>query len=566
MKKSISVILALIMLFAASLPTVASAVENTRLPIIYIAGKQNTPVYMTDENGNWLLDENGKRIQVDDVNKPLGMTREDYILSQVEPVLKALAPALSSGDYDLYIQSLIDAFAPVYENAVLDENAEDPDGKIDWDYSVQQPSYGMGGFKYYYFRYDWRFSPYETADELHRFVEYVCKKEGVDKVNIHARCYGSNVAAAYIAKSEAGLYDTPFRVKNLALNTTPIAGYIIVGALMSGSIRFDADNIDRYVSVLMNSQSIFDDPVIDTLVMVLVSVMNQAKLLGWGMDKIQEIYDAISDKLIPGLALVSYGTFPSYWSMIGDEYYEKAKLKVFGTDKAEGKYAKFIEKLDNYHNMIGAPGEETGEPLYALLLKNCEEQFGMKTAVFAKYGYASFPFFEGSELTGDARGTVTELSLGALGTVLGETFTEEELANIRAMENFDERYLSADNKVYAGTCLFPETTWFSKNMKHDTLNAIDPIATEFFLSDGTFTVHSDERYPQFHEYVGGTFKPVDEFDATDGLWSDNPLEVLLKFISALFDFIIALMNEIMSLPFFSENAQLNQNLPETVVM
>jgi len=534
MKKLFCIVLSFIMLLSCFLPTVSAATEK-KLPIIYIVGKQNTPVYKTDENGNWLLDESGKRVQVDDVNKPLGMSREDYILTQVEPVLKALVPALTSGDYDTYIQSLVDAFAPVYQEAVLNEKGEDPDGRIDWNYSVQQPSNGMGGFKYYYFRYDWRYSPYEIADDLHTFVEYVCAKEGVDKVNIHARCYGSNVAAAYIAKSEEGYYGTPFRVKNLALNTTPIAGYIIVGALMSGSITFEADSIDRYITVLMNSQSIFEDPVIDTFIMVLVSVLNQAKVLGWGASKIQEIYDVISDRLIPGLALVSYGTFPSYWSMIGDEYYEKAKLKVFGTTEPEGQYAEFIEKIDRYHDLMGVV-DEKGEAAYAKVLKNCEEKYGMKTAVFAKYGYASFPFFEGSELTGDARGTVTELSLGARGTVLGEPFSAYELREIEYMEDYDPIYLSKDKKVYAGTCLFPETTWFSKNMKHDQLNLIDPIATEFFLSDGTFTVHSDERYPQFHEYENGVFNEVGKDDATDGLWSNNPLTVLMRFFSALMAF------------------------------
>ncbi len=546
MKKLFCIILSLVMLLCCFLPTVAAATAE-KLPIIYIVGKQNSPVYKTDENGDWILDENGKKIQIDNVNRPMGMSREDYILSQVEPVLKELAPALSSGNYDSYIQSLIDAFAPVYADAVLDKNGEDPDGRIDWDYSVQQPQGGMGGFKYYYFRYDWRYSPYETADDLNTFVEYVCKKEGVEKVNIHARCYGSNVAAAYIAKSEAGYYDAPFRVKNLVLNTTPIAGYIIVGALMSGSITFTADNIDRYITILMNNQSIFEDPVIDTFVMMLVSALNQAKVLGWGTDKVQEIYDAISDKLIPGLALASYGSFPSYWSMISDEYYEKAKLKVFGTTLPEGEYAGFIEKIDNYHNLLGAFDEESGEYLYASLLKRCEEEYGMKTAVFAKYGFASFPFFEGSELTGDARGTVTELSLGAMGTVLGETFTDEELAAIKAMEDYDERYLAADNKVYAGTCLFPETTWFSKNMAHDQLNLIDPIATAFFLSDGTFTVHDDENYPQFHEYIDGYFVPVEEADATDSLWSDNPIVVFMNFVMALLEFLLALKDEIMAL-------------------
>ncbi len=550
MKKLIALVLSLIMLTGYALPAAAIGVESEKnLPVIYIVGKQNTPVYKTDAEGNFLLDENGKKIQVDNVNNPLGMTREEYILTQIEPVIKELVPAVISGDYDEYTQTLINTFVPVYEEVVLNEDGVDPDGRIDWDYSVQKPSKGAGGLNYYYFRYDWRYSPYETADELHQFVEYVCKKEGVEKVNIHARCYGSNVAMAYIAKSEKGFYDAPFRVNNLALNTTPLDGYIVVGALMSGSITFDSDMIDRYVSLYLNGNDIFDDPLLETTAVVLISVLNQAKVLGWGLDKIQEIYDEIADEVVPGLALVSYGTFPSYWSMIGERYYDKAKLTVFGTTEPEGKYANFITKIDNYHELIGETDEETGMPRYASLLKRCEEKFNMKTAILAKYGSISFPFFEGSDITGDARGTVTELSLGAKGTVIGETFTKKELAEFRALEDYDERYLSPDNKVYAGTCLFPETTWFSKNLRHMDLTQIDPIVTEFFLSDGTLTVHSDERYPQFHEYDNGKFTEVAEEDEIDKVWTDNPYAVLVRFITLVLQILTALINGDLSFNF-----------------
>ncbi len=549
MKKIVALLLTVVMLTGFLLPVTALAADDEgKLPIIYIVGKQNTPVYKTDENGNWLLDENGKKIQVDDVNRPMGMTREEYILTQVKPVLEELAPALLTGDYDAYVQALVDAFAPVYEEAVLNEDGVDPDGRIDWNYAVQQPSKGAGGLDYYYFKYDWRYSPYEIADELHQFVEYVCVKEGVEKVNIHARCYGSNVAMAYIAKSEAGMYDAPFRLNNLILNTTPLDGYITVGALMSGSITFNPDTLDQYASILLNGGGIFDDPMMDTLVMVLISVMNQAQVLDWGTQQVQNIYEKIKNEVVPALALVSYGTFPSYWSMIGEQYYDKAKLTVFGTTEPEGKYANFITKIDLYHNLLGEIEEETGRPYYWSLLKRCEEDFGMKTAIFAKYGFQSFPFFEGSEITGDARGTVTELSLGAVGTVVGRTFTDSELKQFTLLEDYDERYLSPDNKVYAGTCLFPDTTWFSKNMKHAELNLIDPIATEFFLSDGTLTVHDDERYPQFHEYVNGKFNVVDEKDATDKVWTNNPYAVLLRFITVLIRIITALINGEMQLP------------------
>lgn len=550
MKKIISLMLTVLMLAGLAAPALsAAAVSEAQLPVIYIVGKQNSPVYKTDENGNFLLDENGKRIQVDSVNNPLGMTREEYILTQVEPVMKELVPALITGDYEEYIQSLVDAFAPVYKEAVLNEKGVDPDGRIDWNYAVQKPSIGAGGLKYYYFRYDWRYSPYEIADELHQFVEYICAKENVQKVNIHARCYGSNVAMAYIAKSEAGMYNAPFRLNNLCLNTTPLDGYITVGALMSGSIVLDADTIDRYVALYLNGDDIFDDPLMESFATVLISALNQAKILGWGMDEIQDIYDKLAEDLVPRLALVSYGTFPSYWSMVGEKYYDKAKKMVFGTTEAEGEYAEFITKIDNYHNLIGRIEEETGKPMYASLLKRCETDYGMKTAIFAKYGFCGLPVFEGSEITGDARGTVTELSLGAIGTVVGETFTKKQLAEIRSMEGFDEKYLSPDNKVYAGTCLFPETTWFSKNLQHADLTQIDPVATAFFLSDGQLTV-DDERFPQFHEYENGTFVNVEAEDEIDTVWSNNGYVVLIRFITTLLKLLTSIVNGEFKLPSF----------------
>ena len=550
MKKIIALVLSLVMISSFMLPvSLAVAAENaTKTPIIYIVGKQNTPVYKLDENGNWLLDSNGKKIAVDNVNQPMGMTREEYIMQNMKPVLSELAIALITKDYTNYIQSLVDAVAPIYEDLVLDENGEDLDAKIDWNYAVQNPVKGAGGFNYYYFKYDWRFSPYDTADELHQFVEYVCKKEGTEKVNIHARCYGSNVAMAYLAKSEAGLYDAPFRLNDLILNTTPLAGYIAIGALMSNSVNFDAESIDRFVTYFLNGHDLFEDPMMEMLAMTIVSAANQAEILGLGTDAMNDFWKEVGPELVSKVALSCYGTFPSYWSMIGDKYYDKAKLAVFGTTEAEGDWANFITKLDNYHNLVGDTDEATGKPLFELLFERCQEKFGMDVAVFAKYGYATVPLFDDSQITGDARGTVTELSLGGMGTLIGETFTEKELEEIKALEDYDERYLSKDNKIYAGTCLFPETTWFSKNLHHADLTQIDPIATEFFLSDGKLTVHSDERYPQFHEYDNGKFVEVGEYDETNDDWSDNPYVVLIRVLTAIFKVLNALLKGEVDLP------------------
>ena len=106
--------------------------------------------------------------------------------------------------------------------------------------------------------------------------------------------------------------------------------------------------------------------------------------------------------------------------------------------------------------------------------------------------------------------------------------------------------LLADKQVYAGTCLFPETTWFSKNLAHAQLVQIDPIVTEFFKNDGNFTVDSKDEYPQFFNYENGKFIEVEAIDAGDDnsssgspVWANNPFLVFIRFFTALFEFITA---------------------------
>ncbi len=561
MKKFISLFLALLMIMSLSAPMASAVVVESEknLPVIYIIGKKNAPIYKLDENGNYLRDENGKLIETADSRTPLGMSRGDYIKQCISPVIDELLIALATGDYNSYIDSLVEAVKPIYAEEVLDCNAEDKDSDICWDYKTAEPQLRSDGYKYYYFYYDWRYPTYETADELHEFVEWIKVKENVEKVNISARCYGSNVAMAYVAKSEAGIYKDengealPFSVNCLAVNTTPIAGYLPVGALLSGSIEFDADTIDHFVTYYLDGNDLFDDPMLEMVAVTMVSFLNYAKVLGWGTEKVEQIYNKIAKRLIPELALASYGSFASYWSMVGQKFYDKAKLTVFGTVEPEGEYKVFIEKIDKYYDLVASLDEETGRPKYELILErlaNKENGDDMQTAVIAKYGYVTAPLFEDSDLTGDSRGTVTELSLGAVGTKVGETFTKAQLDEFKAMPDYNEKYLSPDYKVYAGTCLFPEKTWFTKNLDHDSLTEIDEIVTEFFRADGDFTVDSDERYPQFHEYQDGKFVPVSsEPDPKDGLWSNDEYVVLFRFITMLLKVLTALINGELSFDF-----------------
>ena len=61
-------------------------------------------------------------------------------------------------------------------------------------------------------------------------------------------------------------------------------------------------------------------------------------------------------------------------------------------------------------------------------------------------------------------------------------------------------YKAADGVIDASTCMFPDTTWFIKNMPHVGCNrgsAFAEMLQWLFSQDEMPTVFSDARYPQF---------------------------------------------------------------------
>ena len=348
------------------------------------------------------------------------------------------------------------------------------------------------------------------------------------------------MAMIYVAKSYNGDYGHEFRVKNIMLDTGGLAGYITLGSLLSGSIEFNPDTIDRFVTDFLDGGNLIEDPAIAMFAYSLVSLFNYAEVLDFGVDFIQGIIDKISDELISPLALCCYGGYPSYWSMVSDKFYDKAINKVFNTPELKEEYKVFIEKTDAYHALLGDINEETGRPLYEELLLNLKAD-GVGVAVVAKYGAPSVPLFADSEITGDVRGTVTEISFGATGTEIGKTFSEDYIK--AAEEKGTAKYISPDKTVDASTALFPDTTWFIKNIAHDQFPAFfNTLFDEFCRNDGKMTVFDNEKYPQYFDYVNGTVI-IDEGEAEDFSWTDDPIKLLFRFITGLISLLTRLFTK-----------------------
>lgn len=525
MKKLISLLLVSVMLFAFAAPAFAASETQADYPTIYIRGAKATTIYNAD--GTPAVRPDSTDIMA-------------YIEAEAGPVLEDFAKAVVTGEYSEWIDSISALIGYLYEEWTINGDGESANGaytKADELNTVVAKKTSNFGATDYIFEYDWRLNIMETADKLDEYVERVLEVTGAEKVNIFARCLGSQPALAYLYESYNGEYGHDFRVANVVLDTPSASGYITLGALFSNSIELSSDSIDKFVSYYLANQGLFENSEMNSMAAVFVSIFNQLKVLGFGTDIIAKVINDCGDELISKLALACYGGYPGYYSMVSDKYYDKAIATVFYTDELRAEYAGFIADTEDFHYALNDVNEETGLTGTEQLLLDLKEM-GVNTAIFAKYGSMQIPLFEGCEITGDMRGTATELSLGATATDIDEKFSDEYLSAAEA--NGTAKYISPDKQVDASTCLFPDTTWFIKNIAHDNFpGSVNAIALEFLRSNGTKTVwNTDSDYTQYMDYSTGTLTEliVENADKEDETWAGNWMQILKNFIKTIVDF------------------------------
>ena len=99
---------------------------------------------------------------------------------------------------------------------------------------------------------------------------------------------------------------------------------------------------------------------------------------------------------------------------------------------------------------------------------------------------------------------------GAVCAPLGKTLDEAYIAAKEA----ERQYISPDKQIDASACMFPEYTWFIRDMGHVDYpigDSTDLILT-FADSEEQLDVQSLEKYPQFmkYSYADNTLTPVKE--------------------------------------------------------
>ena len=192
--------------------------------------------------------------------------------------------------------------------------------------------------------------------------------------------------------------------------------------------------------------------------------------------------------------------------------------------------------------------------------KKFEKEYGVEIGILAGYGLLQGPITESSDDTGDCTVDLKSASFGATAAGVFDTLSDEYIAERTALGYGD--YISADRKVDASTCLFPDTTWIIKNKHHDTMTGY--YIVEKFCQYENFTVSNNykdiDRFlvASLEKYGNNTFENMTEDNCGDPYWITDveqtptlktKIEALISFLKVFFKVITELFNGNITLDF-----------------
>lgn len=472
MKKTLCLLLSLIMVFSLRLPAMASE-DAPEYPTVYVIGAHKNDIYNSE----------GETIF------PLDVDLGAIIKKALVPCLEKLAFGMLTDDFTPYVEEFNNTMAPYYKELILDKDGNVSNGSYTRfhytkeNFPAKNSGYGVWDYRFWY---DWRTAPTVTAEELKDCIDKVIKATGKNKVQIIGRCYGANVIAAYLElyKDHAKEY-----VSDVCYYSSSILGIDFMSALFSGEIYLDDKAINNFLDYYVNEKDVIKNEAAGELIITLAEILQQVQVLGLSGEAFMNFVNMFIDELMPVVLRNSYGGWLSYWSMITPEKYEKARDYVFGTAELKKEYAGFIKKADDFYYNVQLNVENTMKEL---------SDAGINFYNFTKYNFPEIPLYEGATTQGDADTSVSRQSFGATAADYNSVFSEDYLSKV-APEN--KKYISPDLKIDASTCLFPERTWFVKDLHHDFFAPLQNVSMEMMRYDITV---GNEKYSQFLTHIGET--------------------------------------------------------------
>lgn len=475
LKKALSLLLAVVLAISLCIPTFAAPKKADADPILIITGFSQYPLINLD-NGEAAFAPSSEKI-----------------VNTVTEVLPAFATLLASGKTKADYDALCDAALPVV-NKLFEEVSCNPDGTVKYtnvglgyqypesaafyaddaeahsnifdNALVQGAIDAVGADKVYVYGLDWRLTPSEIADDLQSWILHIKAQTGSDKVSVAGISMGGAMLSAYVAK-----YGTA-NISHITMISSAFTGLSYIGELFKGHVSVDEQGLYNLLNNVLGTD-------------VLSKVLGATGILKQVLPLVDDLVSYCGDRLYSECLIPSFGYTAGIWAFVPADDYAAAKDFMFAhMQSTAAEQATLEAKLDEYH-AIQAKAEAT--------LKAAKAD-GVQIAVVSNYNLQMPPVSAVSDMTGDQVIETHHTSGFATCAKLGETLP----ASVK-----DGKYVSADRVIDASTCMFPNETWFIKNMQHVGFsNAQNQCKFYAWLmtADKPVTVNSNADYPQFMLY------------------------------------------------------------------
>ena len=456
MKKVIAVFMALVLVF--SLGTAAFAANTGdeckcgNVPVVYVTGFASTP----------LIADKGLETE-----RSLFDPEAGPLIIGLVKLLPSLLIFVVCGDNDCLVKGICNFGDEVFGEMYCYDNGDplyDNISTEDWE----EPTADHEKNTEHKFYYDWRKDVFEIAAELNDYIEEIKTLTGHSKVALRSESMGGAVTMTYLSVYGHDSIDS------IVMQSSAFNGITLMGDIFTGDIKIEADNGINYIKNFVVGDT--------QLIMLARILISYCKVIAAPVtDYIDNFLTENKEELYEGLIRDMIGNFAGLWTFVPQEYYEDAKDYML--DETEN--AELIKKIDRYHYGVM---DKTKELLDSAMAD------GMKLAIISNYGEAGVPVGSNVNYQSDFLIDTARTSHGATCAEFGSAFPEGYVQAVADGHN----HLSCDGQIDASTCLYPEQTWFIKDMLHTGYTeGYHEFVFQFIYDDEQQTVFSNPDYPQF---------------------------------------------------------------------
>lgn len=312
----------------------------------------------------------------------------------------------------------------------------------------------------YFFSYNSFGQPYETAKDLHNYIQNVKEQTGHDKVNIVPVSLGGSIATAYF-----DMYGDLDDIHRVCYFVPAANGSTLIADILDGKV--DLDSPEELFGFLLNRKTT-------------ETIVKLSKYMP--KDGLRHIAETLLNTVLDDVIV----NCPGMWAVVPKERYEalaEKYLQGYGKGMLKAKTERFYRAQCDLKNIL-------------------EKQAKKGVEIFSICGYNRqlVPIIK-SDVNSDTVVDFKSASLGGYALPLGETFPDDYKCEKPNCKNKKHNHISPERTVDLSTSIFPDRVFCFSGQQHDDTAYNDValmVSKEILTNDDFKDVYSDPRFPQFN--------------------------------------------------------------------